>query len=295
MYIVLGKNGYIAEAIIKELTSRNLHHISFSRSDLDYTDFEKFSNYAHIHYNDFINPFKNATIINCAGYIGKPNVDACESSKADTIVGNVVFPANLAAFCSQNCVTLAHISSGCIYNGYSKHFTEEDSPNFDFQNGSFYSGTKALAEQLILKQDPNSYIFRLRIPFDEYVSPRNYITKILNYDKLLNAENSFSHRADFAKYTIDLLESNAPKGIYNVTNKGSMTTEEAIEMIKDHKISNKNFEFFDNLDSFTSEVVAPRSNCVLDTSKIENQIPVRTVREAFLDALSKYPKKMSVN
>ena len=97
------------------------------------------------------------------------------------------------------------ISSGCIYGGYEKHFTEKDTPNFDFQNGSFYSGTKALAEKVVLQNNPNSYVFRLRIPFDQYASPRNYLTKLLSYDTLLDAENSLSHRADFAKYVIELI------------------------------------------------------------------------------------------
>jgi hypothetical protein len=36
------------------------------------------------------------------------------------------------------------------------------------------------------------------------------------------------------------------------------------------------------------EVTAPRSNCVLDTSKIEKYIPIRTAQDALKDALSKY-------
>ena len=122
MYIVLGKNGYIAKSIISELKKRKLHYIALSRKDLDYTNFKVFTEFYHIHYNSHSNPTKNSTIINCAGYIGKPNVDACESNKSDTIMGNVVFPTNLANHCSTNDSTLVQISSGCIYNGYEKKF-----------------------------------------------------------------------------------------------------------------------------------------------------------------------------
>jgi len=290
LYIILGKNGYIAEAIVKELRSRDLSYVALSRTDINYTNKCDFDLYVLNNFHRNILEGEDIVVINCAGYIGKPNVDACELAKADCIEGNVLFPAMLSQLCADRGYQYVHISSGCIYGGHEKHFTEEDVPNFDFQNGSFYSGTKALAEKVVTQNNPTSYIFRLRIPFDELESPRNYITKILNYDKLLNAENSFSHRADFAKYTIDLIENKAPKGIYNITNKGSLTTEQVIELIKEYKITNKNFEFFDNLETFTSEVVAPRSNCVLDTSKIEKQIKIRTVQEAFSDALSKYPK-----
>jgi dTDP-4-dehydrorhamnose reductase len=295
MYIVLGKNGYIGKAVVAELKKRKLHYLALSREDVNYTDFKEFSNFYHINYNSPLTPTKNSIIINCAGYIGKPNVDACELNKGDTIMGNVVFPANLANHCSVNSSTLVQISSGCIYNGYEKKFTEEDEANFTFNNGSFYSGTKALCEKMILKHSPRSYIFRLRIPFDEYQNPRNYITKILNYDNLLDAENSLSHRVDFAKYCIDLLEKKVPFGVYNITNKGSITTKEVVELIKHHlkcnldfNMPNKKFNFFSDLEDFQKHVVAPRSNCILNTSKLEKYIKIRTVREALKDTLSKY-------
>jgi len=281
MYIILGKNGYIAEAIIKELKSRDLPHVAWSRSEVDYT------NLAELKYNLYILG-DDLHIINCAGYIGKPNVDACELEKADCIEGNVLLPLMLAQLCCEKKYQFTQISSGCIYGGYEKHFTEKDTPNFDFQNGSFYSGTKALAEKVVLQNNPNSYMFRLRIPFDECESPRNYLTKLLSYDTLLDAENSLSHRADFAKYVMQLINQEVPHGIYNVTNKGSVTTKDVVELIKKHNLSNKDFKFFDDLESFGKETIAPRSNCVLDTTKIEQYIKTRTAIEALEEALSKY-------
>jgi dTDP-4-dehydrorhamnose reductase len=281
MYTVLGKNGHIAEALIKELKLRNLPHVAWSRSDVDYT------NLAELKYNLYILG-DDLHIINCAGYIGKPNVDACELAKADCIEGNVLLPLMLAQLCCEKKYEFTQISSGCIYGGYEKHFTEKDAPNFDFQNGSFYSGTKALAEKVVLQNNPNSYVFRLRIPFDEYESPRNYLTKLLSYDTLLDAENSLSHRADFAKYVMELIEQKVPHGIYNVTNKGSVTTRDVVQLIKKYNLSNKDFKFFDNLESFGKETVAPRSNCVLDTTKIEQYIKIRTAIEALEEAILKY-------
>ena len=281
MYIILGKNGYIAEAIIKELKSRDLPHVAWSRSEVDYT------NLAELKYNLYVLG-DDLHVINCAGYIGKPNVDACELAKADCIEGNVLFPSMVAQLCADLDHQYTHISSGCIYGGYEKHFTEQDASNFDFQNGSFYSGTKALAEKIVKKNNPESYIFRLRIPFDEYASPRNYLTKLMSYDTLLDAENSLSHRGDFAKYAIELIIQKVPHGIYNITNKGSITTQQVVELIKKHKLSNKDFQFFTNLDDFMQQITAPRSNCVLDTSKIEQYIKIRTAEQALEDALSKY-------
>lgn len=288
MYIILGKNGYIAEAIIKELNSRDLPHVALSRTDVNYTNKCDFDLYVLNKFHRNIVEGEDIIVVNCAGYIGKPNVDACELAKADCIEGNVLFPAMLSQLCADRGYQYVHISSGCIYGGYEKDFTEEDVPNFDFQNGSFYSGTKALAEKVVTQNNPTSYIFRLRIPFDEYSCPRNYLTKLLTYDTLLDAENSLSHRADFAKYTIDLIQQEVPHGIYNITNKGSATTKDVVELIKKYNLSNKDFKFFDNLESFSEETVAPRSNCVLDTTKIEQYIKIRTAIEALEEAISKY-------
>ncbi len=281
MYVILGKKGYIAEAIIKELTSRNLSHVAWSRSDVDYT------NYTELQYHLYILG-EDLHIINCAGYVGKPNVDACELEKADCIQGNILLPSMLAQLCYEKEYGFTHISSGCIYGGYDKHFTEDDPSNFDFQNGSFYSGTKSLAEKVVKENNPNAYIFRLRIPFDEHASPRNYITKLLSYDKLLNLKNSLSHRADFAKYSIELIEKKAPKGIFNITNKGFIDAKGVIELIKKYNLSNKDFKFFDDIESFSKETVAPRSNCILDTSKIEQYVDIRTAQDALEEAISKY-------
>jgi len=281
MYIILGKNGYIAEAIIKELTSRDLPHVAWSRSEVDYTNLTELKHHLYI-LGD------NLHIINCAGYIGKPNVDACELEKASCIEGNVLLPNMLAQLCKEKEHGFTQISSGCIYGGYEKDFDEKDKPNFDFQNGSFYSGTKALAEKVVLDNNAESYIFRLRIPFDQYASPRNYLTKLLSYDTLLDAKNSLSHRADFAKYTIDLIEQKVPHGIYNITNKGSVTTKDVVELIKRHNLSNKDFKFFDDLESFGKETVAPRSNCVLDTTKIEQYIKIRCATEALEESIINY-------
>ena len=287
MYIILGKKGYIAEAILKELRSRNLPHVGWSRSEIEYT------NPIELKYSLLTEETQDLHIINCAGFIGKPNVDACELAKADCIKGNVVFPSMLSQLCREAGYGLTHISSGCIYGGYEKHFSEKDASNFDFQNGSFYSGTKALAEDLVKENHPDSYIFRLRIPFDEFECNRNYLTKLLKYDKLLNAENSLSHRADFAKYTIDLIEQKVPYGIYNITNKGSVTTKQVVELLQKHNKTKKNFEFFDNLSEFLSEVTAPRSNCVLDTSKIEQYLKIRSAESALEEAISKYENSIT--
>tara|TARA_R110000851_G_scaffold52364_1_gene124454 strand:- start:27145 stop:28026 length:882 start_codon:yes stop_codon:yes gene_type:complete len=291
MYVILGKTGYIGEAFCKALEKQGKPHIALSRDfkyngiDVDYSSMTGEFDWC---LEQLANPslYEDLTVINCAGYIGKPNVDACESNKADTIAGNVCLPQYLSQVCWRHGANLAHISSGCIYSG-SEDFTEEDAPNFAFNSGgSFYSGTKALAEGIV-SRNKRAWQFRLRIPFDEIPSPRNYLTKCLSYDNLIDVENSVSHRGDFVNACINLMEQKAPYGIYNVCNPGGITTKQVAGMLAE-KFPDEDFNFFEDYKAFENATVAPRSNCTLSSDKLLNYTTMRSAEDALLDAINKY-------
>lgn len=278
MILILGSTGYIGSEFIRKLTEEKIPFKTASHSTVFDPDFITFLD-------------KIDFVINASGYTGKPNVDKCEYEKDKCIFGNVIIPTKIVEACKQKNIPYGHVSSGCIYTGCrtdTKPFTEEDEPNFTFKhnNCSFYSGTKALAEEIVLKYK-KSYIWRLRIPFDEENNPRNYISKLLNYNKLIDFTNSVSHRKDYVKVCIDSLLTKVPYGIYNVVNTGTITTKYATEMIKKY-ISKKDFQFFENEDDFYKTAAkTPISNCVLDNTKLlKSGIKIRTVEEAFIDSLT---------
>jgi dTDP-4-dehydrorhamnose reductase len=262
--IIFGGSGYVGASFLKKLKTANHNIDSVSRKDCDLLYEESVYNYLKIKKPDYV--------INCAGYTGKPNVDACENNKSDCIAGNITIPSILARCCKNLGITWGHVSSGCIYTGRNKDgngFTELDLPNFSFRqnNCSFYSGTKALSEEIILDYN-NCHIWRLRVPFSNISGNRNYISKVMNYSKLLDVENSISNIEEFAQCAIDCMEKSLPLGIYNLTNPGSITTKRITELLKEYNICNKEFEFFESEDEFmTNAAIAPRSSCVLDSSK----------------------------
>ena len=88
MILLLGASGYIGEAFAHELQRRKTDFIPLSRKQVDYTRFEALL--------EFLKTKKPAFVINAAGYTGKPNVDACELHKADTLQGNTLFPQTVA-------------------------------------------------------------------------------------------------------------------------------------------------------------------------------------------------------
>ena len=231
-------------------------------------------------------------MINAAGYTGKPNVDKCEVEKAETLEGNLLLPQMISILSAAEGFHWLQVGTGCIYDGDDggDGYTEDDVPNFTFenQNRSFYSGVKAVAEKLI-KDDPRCYIARLRIPFNNVDNPRNYITKLLSYEKTYDNINSLSHIDDYVNACIGLYEGKCPTGIYNITNCGSIRTREVVEMIVEILKPDKEFIFFDNDEEFNQTVSTPRSNCVLSVEKIKRAgLPMRSVEEALRDALENW-------
>jgi dTDP-4-dehydrorhamnose reductase len=309
MIVLLGGSGYIGQAFAQALRQRDQSFLVLARDVLDYTRYDLLLN--------FLREKKPVFLINAAGYTGKPNVDACEQAKADTLAGNTLFPQTIAHACLVTNTPWGHVSSGCIYSGakvaangttsiekdLSKPalkvlastepgaihgYTETDEPNFDFRHPpcSFYSGTKALAEESI-SGIGQSYIWRLRIPFDELDNPRNYLSKIQRYAKVYDNVNSISHRNDFVHACLDLWERRAPFGTYNVTNPGFITTRQVVEMLQRIQKPTRSFDFWQSDEEFYRLAAkTPRSNCVLDVSKLlATGVRIRPVREALEHAL----------
>lgn len=286
MIVLLGGNGYVGSAYRRLFDSRGLPFLSLSRSEVDYTDPAAL--------RAKLRGVKPDLLINAAGYTGKPNVDACESDKHNCLFGNAVFPGRVADVCAELDLPWGQVSSGCVYTGSrpdGSGFTEEDTPNFSFRtdNCSFYSGSKALGEE-VLADAPNVWIWRLRIPFNEVDGPRNYLSKLMRYARLLEAENSISQLDEFVAATFACWEKQVPFGVYNVTNPGSVTTREVAGMITDHGLAPHEFSFFDDESEFMRKAaVAPRSNCVMDSSKLAAAgIELTPVRDAIHQALDNW-------
>jgi len=286
MIYLLGGSGYVGQAYQALLAGKGIPFRNVRRADLDYTD--------AVTLRDALRRDRPEFLINAAGYTGKPNVDACEVHKSECLDGNAVLPGTVARACAEAGVPWGHVSSGCIYNGARPDgggFTEADTPNFTFRAGpcSFYSGTKALGEEVLADQ-PGVYIWRLRIPFDARDNPRNYLTKLMRYERLLEATNSISQLHEFAAATFACWEKRVPFGIYNITNPGQVTTREVVDLIRRSGVCPKEFRFFASEEEFMRIAAkTPRSNCVLDSSKLARAgIQLTEVREAVARALREW-------
>lgn len=258
MITLLG-HGYIGQAICQELQQQGISYMWRSHKD----DIAK----------------ETTVIINAAGYTGSPNVDACEQHKQETINGNVIFPVKLE--CDNTYIPIVHISSGCVYTGYKDGgWTEEDSPNFDFNTGSFYSGSKALGQEMLMPYMNKSYLLRIRMPFGDQEHPKNFLTKMKRYDKLISYDNSLSYVPDVAAVAVHFATKLPKPGIYNVCNPGYSNARKIIEMMDIEK------SWFTE-EEFSKATVAPRSNCILNTDKLNSVFPIQSAEKALIQAIEK--------
>lgn len=284
MILLLGHTGYVGGEFQRQLAEQKIAHRCVSRSQQDYTCRDTLIGLIRDSKADFL--------INAAGYTGKPNVDACELHKAECLSGNAVLPGTIREACEMaGSVPWGQVSSGCIYTGRRDDglgFTESDTPNFCFRtnNCSWYSGTKALGEECIADAE-KTYIWRLRIPFNEHDSPRNYLSKVVRYERLLEAENSISHLTEFVSACLQSWQRRVPYGTYNVTNTGSITTRQVTQWIQQHLLPEKTYDFFDSEAEFMKIAAkTPRSNCVMDNSKLlATGIQISSVEEAIVRSL----------
>ncbi|MEY4488075.1 MAG: hypothetical protein RIQ79_583 [Verrucomicrobiota bacterium] len=283
MILLLGGSGYVGQAYQQLLAQKGIPFRNLRRAELDYTDTATLT--------AFLRETRPAFLINAAGYTGKPNVDACELHRAECLFGNAVLPGRIAEACAAAGVPWGHVSSGCIFTGARPDgtgFTETDTPNFTFRrdNCSFYSGTKALGEEALISA-PDVFIWRLRIPFDHRESSRNYLTKLMRYERLLEAANSISQLHEFVAATFACWEKRIPFGTYNVTNPGHVTTREVVDLILKSGVHPKEYQFFtDETEFMRLAAKTPRSNCVMSSAKLAAAgITLTPVRDAVCQAL----------
>ncbi|KAJ6292853.1 hypothetical protein OIU78_024931 [Salix suchowensis] len=224
-------------------------------------------------------------VFNAAGVTGRPNVDWCESHKTETIRTNVAGTLTLADVCREHNILMVNFATGCIFEydaghpeGSSIGFTEEDRANFI---GSFYSKTKAMVEELLREYD-NVCTLRVRMPISSDLNnPRNFITKISRYNKVVNIPNSMTILDELLPLSIEMAKRNL-RGIWNFTNPGVVSHNEILEMYKNYIDPNFTWANF-NLEEQAKVIVAPRSNNELDASKLKNEFPeLLSIKESLI-------------
>lgn len=253
-----GEKGWIGQMIVKLLKEQGKEvHVAHSRLE-NREDVEK-----------EIKKYNPKYIMNCAGVTGRPNVDWCEDHKQETIRSNVIGTLNLIDLAFLHGIHVTNFATGCIFEYDDKHplgggngFTEEDTPNFA---ASFYSMTKGMVEKL-QSYYPNVLVLRVRMPISDDLAPRNFITKISKYERVVNIPNSMTVLTEMLPISIDMTERGL-KGIYNFTNPGVISHNEILDLYKQYIDPNFTYKNF-SVEEQAKILKAGRSNNELDASKL---------------------------
>lgn len=244
-----------------------------------------------------IQTVKPTHVFNAAGVTGRPNVDWCETHKPETIRTNVVGTLTLADVCRERGLLMMNYATGCIFEYDETHplgsgigFKEEDKPNFI---GSFYSKTKAMVEEL-LKEYDNVCTLRVRMPISSDLSnPRNFITKISRYNKVVNIPNSMTILDELLPISVEMAKRNL-RGIWNFTNPGAVSHNEILEMYKAYIEPDFKWVNF-TLEEQAKVIVAPRSNNEMDASKLKREFPeLLSIKDSLIKYVFEPNKRTSI-
>jgi len=274
--VLICGNGYVGGYVFAQLSKNTSLDVTLeSKATLDYTD----EYYLH----DYLKEQRFDYLINAQGYTGRPNVDAAERDKEACWKYNVQVPVMFNTVCRELHVQPIHITSGCIFTGYDKAWSEADEPNFGVYNSkaSFYSTSKHAFESV----SDNGITIRIRMPFCNTLNERSYLTKIHKYDDLISAVNSKTYIPELVDFIEQIIEDER-KGhdIVHFTNPEPLETAGVVELMKEHGLENENWSWVDLKDL---NLAAGRSNCILDTTKLKEEygFTMLTETEALRKAL----------
>jgi 3,5-epimerase/4-reductase len=283
VYLLLGKNGWIGGQLIELLTAQGkTFHLAESRTYNRESLLEEIERYNPTH------------ILNAAGVTGRPNVDWCEDHKMETIRTNVIGCLNVADLCEEKGIHHLLYATGCIFEYDNDHpiggagFTEEDKPNF---YGSYYSSTKAMVEGL-LKEYPNTCTLRVRMPISDDLSHRNFVTKIVKYDRVVNVPNSMTVLTDLLPISLVIAERRLT-GIYNFCNPGAISHNEVLDLYTKYVDPSYTYANF-TLEEQAQILKAGRSNNTLSHDKLCAALPDITIPEIH-DSMEQVMIRMRAN
>jgi len=286
--LVFGSKGWIGNQFTNILQIKN---IEFKGADCradNLDDLEK-----------EINDFKPTHIVSLLGrthgWVGDKyysTIDYLEQDRlSENLRDNLFSPLQIAIICKEKGIHFSYLGTGCIFSYDDEHtmekgFTEESLPNFF---GSSYSVVKGYTDRLMKLFNDNVLNLRIRMPINSDKNGRNFITKITTYSHICSIHNSMTVLPELLPYIVKMMEKNIT-GTFNFTNPGVISHNEILELyreIVDPNFTWKNF----SIDDQNKILAGKRSNNYLETNKLHELFPeIKSIREAVIDCLKKYPK-----
>jgi dTDP-glucose 4,6-dehydratase len=296
--LIYGANGWIGQQFLDVLkTSDVINYVSGTARCDNYDDLEKeIACVEPTHIISFIG--------RTHGKIGDKEFTTIDYLEQDgklleNVRDNLFSPFLLAAISKKKGIHYTYLGTGCIFKYDDKHpfgeeingFTEDSTPNFF---GSSYSIVKGFTDKIMKLYENNVLNLRIRMPITGAENPRNFITKIVNYEKVCSVPNSMTVLPELLPCVVDMMKKSIT-GTVNLTNPGLISHNEILEMYKE--IVNPFFTW----QNFTQAeqraiLAADRSNNFLETIKLTQLYPeIKNIRDSVREQLMKYKDTIQQN
>ena len=268
--LIYGGNGWIGGMMCVLLSKKN---IVFVKSNVRVNDKKAVEEELYIENPTHVMSFIGRTHGNHSG-TNYTTIDFLEQKGRirENVRDNLFSPLVLAILCSRRNIHFTYLGTGCIFNYDSEHsrtptgtgWAENDTPNFF---GSSYSLVKGYTDELMHLFDTSVLNLRIRMPIVGQDNPRNFITKITNYEYICSIPNSMTILDILLPHVLMFMKKNIT-GTYNMTNPGKISHNEILTLYKkyvDSEFTWKNF----SIEEQDKILLSKRSNNTLDTTKLK--------------------------
>lgn len=281
-WLIYGGNGWVGQQVIELLSTMN-EDIVRSSLRLDNT-------------NEVSDEVMNVSPDRVLCFVGRTHgegyttIDYLEQKGKiyENVRDNLYAPVSLAIICAKLDIHLTYLGTGCIFTDKvpqeTEGYTEDSLPNFF---GSGYSTVKGFTDRLMHMLSGDVLNVRIRMPIVGYDNPRNFITKICSYKKVINIQNSMTVLPELLPIMIDMAKKKQ-KGTINLTNPGTISHNEILDMYKQHVDSSFTYQNF-TLEEQNKILASERSNNKLNTDKLQDLYPeVLNISDSIKKLLQNY-------
>lgn len=203
---------------------------------------------------------------------GCGTIDYIEDKIALNIRDNLFAPMTLALACKERAIHFSYLGTGCIFEydeaNSKMTFTEEDMPNFF---GSGYSIVKGYTDRLMRQLPKDVLQVRIRMPITGDMHHRNFITKIVNYEKVCSIENSMTVLPVLLPCFVDMIKKSLT-GTINLTNPGTISHNTILALYKDIVDPHFTWKNF-SIEEQNTILKSKRSNNELDNTLLKMIYP----------------------
>lgn len=291
MWFIVGGRGWVGQQVVAHLKAKNIsYHLANSRMDDLRGIREEIVDKQPSHVVCFAGRTSGGAF---------QSIDYLEGGRQQTLENvrdNLFGPLFLALLTKELGIHFAYLGTGCIFNYDQDHslqnrngFLESDEPNFF---GSSYSIVKGFTDRLFHLHNFSDHVLNLRIRMpinDDLSSSKNFISKIIRYQKICSIPNSMTVLPDLIPIMIEMIEQ-GKTGTVNLVNPGVISHNEILELYKEIVDPSFTWENF-SLEEQNKVLKSLRSNNCLDTTELEKEFFILPIYDSVKRLLKRVHKQ----